>query len=123
MPSLSDEAVSYLTTNYPFLVQDNLPANTYTCVADETVCVAVKAVFTASKDLSEDVVYEITKAMFDNQADLAKAQAKFGFLEPRGCCCRLLRPASRRREVLQGDRCSVRTPDPERVRKCNCDNA
>ena len=84
MPSLSDEAVSYLTTNYPFLVQDNLPANTYTCVADETVCVAVKAVFTASKDLSEDVVYEITKAMFDNQADLAKAQAKFGYLSPEG---------------------------------------
>ena len=84
MPSLSDEAVSYLTTNYPFLVQDNLPANTYTCVADETVCVAVKAVFTASKNLSEDVVYEITKAMFDNQADLANAQAKFGFLSPEG---------------------------------------
>ena len=82
MPSLSDEAVAYLTSNYPFLVQDNLPANTYTCVADETVCVAVKAVFTASKDLSEDVVYEITKAMFDNQAELANAQAKFGFLNP-----------------------------------------
>ena len=82
MPSLSDEAVSYLTTNYPFLVQDNLPANTYTCVADETVCVAVKAVFTASKDLSEDVVYEITKAMFDSQSELAGAQAKFGFLNP-----------------------------------------
>ena len=29
-------------------------------------------------------VYEITKAMFDNQADLAKAQAKFGFLSPEG---------------------------------------
>ena len=84
MPSLSDEAVSYLTTNYPFLVQDNLPANTYTCVADETVCVAVKAVFTASKDLSEDVVYEITKAMFDSQSELAGAQAKFGFLSPEG---------------------------------------
>ena len=79
MPSLSDEAVSY-----PFLVQDNLPAGTYSCVADETVCVAVKAVFTASKDLSEDVVYEITKAMFDNQGDLAKAQAKFGYLSPEG---------------------------------------
>ena len=112
MPSLSDEAVSYLTTNYPFLVQDNLPANTYTCVADETVCVAVKAVFTASKDLSEDVVYEITKC-----------SGQVWLPEPRGCCCRLLRPASRRREVLQGDRRSVRTPDPERVRKCNCDNA
>ena len=28
--------------------------------------------------------YEITKAMFDNQADLANAQAKFGFLSPEG---------------------------------------
>ena len=83
MPSLSDEAVSYLTTNYPFLVQDNLAGDTYPCLnGEEIVCVAVKAVFTASKDLSEDVVYEITKAMFDNQAELANAQAKFGFLNP-----------------------------------------
>ena len=80
MPSLSDEAIAYLAANYPFLVQDNLPGGTYSCVADETVCVAVKAVFTASKDLSEDVVYEITKAMFDNQSALANAQAKFGYL-------------------------------------------
>ena len=82
MPSLSDEAVSYLTTNYPFLVQENLSGDTYPCLNGDVVCVAVKAVFTASKDLSEDVVYEITKAMFDNQAELANAQAKFGFLNP-----------------------------------------
>lgn len=83
MPSLSDEAVAYLTSNYPFLVQDNLAGDTYPCLnGEEIVCVAVKAVFTASKDLSEDVVYEITKAMFDNQAELANAQAKFGFLNP-----------------------------------------
>ena len=83
MPSLSDEAVAYLTSNYPFLVQDNLAGDTYPCLnGEEIVCVAVKAVFTASKDLSEDVVYEITKAMFDNQAELANAQAKFGFLSP-----------------------------------------
>lgn len=84
MPSLSEEAIAYLSTNYPFLVQDNLAAGTYSCVPEETVCVAVKAVFTASKDLSEDVVYEITKAMFDNQAALAGSQAKFGFLSPEG---------------------------------------
>lgn len=84
MPSLSDEAVAYLTSNYPFLVQDNLAGDTYPCLnGEEIVCVAVKAVFTASKDLSEDVVYEITKAMFDNQAELANAQAKFGFLNPK----------------------------------------
>lgn len=84
MPSLSDEAVAYLTSNYPFLVQDNLAANTYSCVPEETVCVAVKAVFTASKDLSEDVVYEITKAMFDNKDALAGSQVKFSFLTPEG---------------------------------------
>ena len=84
MPSLSEEAVDYLTTNYPFLVQDNLAGGTYSCVADEVVCVAVKAVFTASKDLSEDVVYEITKAMFESQSELAGAQAKFGFLSVEG---------------------------------------
>lgn len=84
MPSLSEEAIAYLSTNYPFLVQDNLAGGTYSCVPEETVCVAVKAVFTASKDLSEDVVYEITKAMFDNQAALAGSQAKFGFLSPEG---------------------------------------
>ena len=82
MPSLSDEAVAYLTSNYPFLVQENLSGDTYPCLNGDVVCVAVKAVFTASKDLSEDVVYEITKAMFDNQAELANAQAKFGFLNP-----------------------------------------
>ena len=82
MPSLSDEAVAYLTTNYPFLVQENLSGDTYPCLNGDVVCVAVKAVFTASKDLSEDVVYEITKAMFDNQSELANAQAKFGFLNP-----------------------------------------
>ena len=76
MPSLSDEAVAYLTSNYPFLVQDNLAGDTYPCLNGE------ETVFTASKDLSEDVVYEITKAMFDNQAELANAQAKFGFLNP-----------------------------------------
>ena len=84
MPSLSAEAVEYLTTNYPFLVQDNLAAGTYSCVPEETVCVAVKAVFTASKDLSEDVVYEITKAMFDNKDALAGSQVKFSFLTPEG---------------------------------------
>lgn len=80
MPSLSEEAVTYLTTNYPFLVQDNLAGGTYSCVPEETVCVAVKAVITASKDLSEDVVYEITKTMFESQSELAGSQAKFQYL-------------------------------------------
>ena len=82
MPSLSEEAVSYLTTNYPFLVQDNLPAGTYNGIDQETKCVAVQAALVASKDVSEDVVYELLKTMFDSKADLEQAHAKFQFLDP-----------------------------------------
>ncbi len=80
MPSLSDEAVDYLTTNYPFLTEDPLPAGTYKGIDGEVKCVAVKAVLVASEDLSEEVVYELTKAMFENQAELAAGHAKFSLL-------------------------------------------
>jgi len=38
--------------------------------------VAVNAVLIAGNDLSADVVYNITKALFDSQAELASAHAK-----------------------------------------------
>ena len=62
MVSLTQEAVDYLTEHYPFLVQENLPANTYEGVDYEVTCVAVQAVLVASDDLSEDAVYEIGRA-------------------------------------------------------------
>ena len=77
MLSLSDEAVAYLTEKYPFLTYDPLPAGTYKGVDEEVKCVAVKAVLVASENLSEDVVYELVKAMYDNQAELAAGHAKF----------------------------------------------
>lgn len=77
---ISDSAFTYLTTAYPFLVEDIVPAGTYSCVNEDVRCVGVKAVLVASANLSEDVVYEITKAMFDNLGDLQNAHAKFKFL-------------------------------------------
>ena len=76
MVSLTQEAVDYLTEKYPFLVQENLPAGTYG-VDTETVCVATKAVLVASADVSEDVVYELTKAMFENMDALGEGHDKF----------------------------------------------
>lgn len=82
MLSLTDEALSYIGENFPFLVQDNLPAGTYNGIDQETKCVAVQAALVASKDVSEDVVYELLKTMFDSKADLEQAHAKFQFLDP-----------------------------------------
>lgn len=41
-----------------------------------------KATLVASEELSEDVVYEFVKAMFDNKDALTEGHAKFGFLDP-----------------------------------------
>lgn len=81
MISLSDDALAYIKSNFPFLVQDNLPSGTYKGVDAETKCVAVQAALVASKDISEDVVYEMLKSMFDNKAELESAHAKFKFLD------------------------------------------
>lgn len=79
--SLSDSELAAIRSEYPFLVQDNLPAGTYTGQTRDVVCVAVQAALVASEELSEDVVYEITKGLFDNKADLEAGHAKFGFLD------------------------------------------
>ena len=81
--SLSDSELAAIRAEYPFLVQDNLPAGTYTGQANDVVCVAVQAALVASEDLSEDVVYEITKGLFENKAELEAGHAKFGFLDPK----------------------------------------
>ena len=82
MISLDDNALAYVKENFPFLVQDNLPAGTYKGIDQETKCVAVQAALVASKDLSEDLVYEMLKAMFDNKDELIGAHAKFEYLDP-----------------------------------------
>ena len=77
MLSLDANAVSYLTSHYPFLVQEDLPANTYNGQTATVTCVAVKAVLVASEDVSTDAVYELTKALFDNNAALTSGHGKF----------------------------------------------
>ena len=80
MLSLSDDAVAYLTEKYPFLTYDSLPVGTYAGIDEEIKCVAVKAVLVASENLSEDVVYELVKAMYENQEALVGGHSKFQYL-------------------------------------------
>lgn len=65
-----------LTGKYPFLAATKVPAGTYKNQAQDVATVAVNAVLIAGNDLSTDVVYNLTKALFDNQAELASAHAK-----------------------------------------------
>jgi TRAP transporter TAXI family solute receptor len=74
--SLSDEAIKSLVEKYPFFVEYTIPANTYNGQTNEVKTVAVMATLATNAEASEDVIYNITKALFDNQAELASAHAK-----------------------------------------------
>ena len=74
--SIEDAMVAKITQQYPFLAPAKIPANTYKGQTEEVKTIAVMAVLIAHPKLSEDVGYNITKALIENQAELASAHAK-----------------------------------------------
>ena len=74
--SLDEEHIAKLQEQYSFYTTTDIPADTYGSDEDATT-VSVRATLIASNELSEEDVYEITKAMFENQDKLAEAHAKF----------------------------------------------
>jgi hypothetical protein len=73
---ISGDIANKLIQKYPFLAAAKVPANTYKNQAQDVTTVAVNAVLIAGNELKEDVVYSLTKALFENQAELATAHAK-----------------------------------------------
>ena len=65
-----------LTQKYPFLAAVKIPVDTYKGQTAEVSPVAVNAVLIAGAALSESIVYNLTKALFENQTELAQAHAK-----------------------------------------------
>ena len=73
---ISNEILGKMTEKYPFLAGVKIPANSYKGQTAEVPTVAVNAVLIAGSQLKDDMVYNLTKAMFENQAELASAHAK-----------------------------------------------
>jgi len=70
------EKASTLINNFPFYVNFIIPANTYKNQTEPVNTVAVKATFIVRADLPLDTVYNITKAIFEGQAEIAEAHVK-----------------------------------------------
>lgn len=81
---IDDTMISLMTNKYPFLAAAVIPANSYKGVTADVKTVAVNAVLIAHPKLSETVVYNMTKALFENQAELAAAHAKGKVLSLQG---------------------------------------
>lgn len=77
---LDAEHIAKLQENYNFYTETVIPAGTYTGQDEDATTVSVRATLIVSNTVSEDVVYELTKALFENQAELAAAHSKFELL-------------------------------------------
>ncbi|MFE8697843.1 TAXI family TRAP transporter solute-binding subunit [Cytobacillus sp. FJAT-53684] len=72
---IAQDKIDALIEKYPYYVQDEIPSGTYG-LSDAVSTVAVQAMLVVTNDLSEDVVYEVTKAIFENLDQVAHAKGK-----------------------------------------------
>ena len=77
---LDEEHIKTLQDKYDFYTTTTIPAGTYDGVEEDATTVSVRATLIASNNVSEDAIYELLKAMFDNQEALIAGHAKFEFL-------------------------------------------
>ncbi len=74
--NIDGEIASTLLQSSPFYSVYKIPAGTYNGQTEEITTVTVKATLIVSATASEEDVYNITKAIFDNVADITAAHAK-----------------------------------------------
>ncbi len=65
-----------LSNQYPFYVTAVIPAGTYEGVAQDTTTVAVRAMLATRADVSEDLIYNATKAIFEHTDVLVAAHPR-----------------------------------------------
>lgn len=70
------EAAKKICEKYGYYTQTIIPGRTYKGTDSDTQALAIKATLAVSAKLDEEIVYEMTKALFENLSDLATAHAK-----------------------------------------------
>jgi TRAP transporter TAXI family solute receptor len=79
---IEEDKAEELKGSYPFYTTYTIPAGTYTGVEEDVETLAVKATFIVSNELSEEVVYNMTKALFENKDAISSANQKGAELDP-----------------------------------------
>ena len=74
--SVDAASAKKLSDKYKFYTNVSIPASTYNGMSEAAATVAVKATLIVRKDLSDKLVYELTKTLFEKQPELAQAHAK-----------------------------------------------
>ena len=64
-----------LAKEHPYFMPKVIPAGTYRGIDNDTTTPAVMAILVTHEDVPEDVIYQFTKAMFDNIGDVHASHA------------------------------------------------
>ena len=75
--TLEDDRIDGLMGDYPFYAKTVIPAGTYDGLDRDVTTVSIRAMLVARADVSDDVVYELMSAMFDNLSGLQDGHGKF----------------------------------------------
>ena len=73
---IEDDKADELIAKYPYYAKEVVPAGTYGS-EEETNAVSVGAMLVVQNELPEGLVYEITKAIYDNAPSLTHDKAKY----------------------------------------------
>lgn len=65
-----------IVAKFPYLVKDAIPAKTYKGQENAVPTLSVQAILVANKNMPDDVAYALTRTLFENLGDVAKAHNK-----------------------------------------------
>ena len=74
--SFDESFMGRLTEEFPYFIRDVIPAGTYRAVDRDVVTPAVIAMLICDGDLEDNMVYKITKALWENVSDLHRVHPK-----------------------------------------------
>ena len=80
---IDDDHAAKLIEKYPFYTTFDVPAGSYKGIDNAVQTVAVVATYIVSNDLKEDLVYNMTKALFENADQIAAGHPKGAELDPK----------------------------------------
>ncbi|WP_010097726.1 TAXI family TRAP transporter solute-binding subunit [Ornithinibacillus scapharcae] len=73
---IAQDKIDALIAEFPYYAADTITAGTYTGIDEDVTTVAVLAMLAVTDSLSEDDVYEMTKAIYENTGDISHAKGK-----------------------------------------------
>lgn len=80
--NIADDKIAALIEKYPYYAEQTIEGGTYTGFDETVKTVAVKAQLVVRSDLAEDMVYRLTKSLFENLDELSSVHQKAAEIQP-----------------------------------------